>query len=143
MESRSMRVPSAILLCGLLLTAACSSGGAGAQKRGGWRPGHAPEGKCETAEATLPEGVRLVPRHNPNPKPTREGPRRGYACVLATIDPSGMVTEAKLLDSNDPAFAEEFLKVVRTWRFDPVLVEGVPTEVRTVLPVTIQRQSFR
>jgi TonB family protein len=63
--------------------------------------------------------------------------------VLATIDPSGMVTEAKLLDSNDPAFAEEFLKVVRTWRFDPVLVEGVPTEVRTVLPVTIQRQSFR
>lgn len=134
-----MRVPSSILLCSLLLTVACGSGGAGMQKQDGWRPGHAPEGKCETAEANLPEGVRLVPRHTPNPNPTREGPRRGYACVLATIDPLGKVTEAKLLDYNDRAFAAEFLKVVRTWRFDPVLVEGVPTEVRTVLPVTIER----
>lgn len=85
----------------------------------------------------------MVPRHTPTPRPPREGPRRGFACVLATIDPQGEVREAKLLDHNDRAFAAEFLKVVRTWRFDPVLVDGVPTEVRTVLPVTVERRSFQ
>lgn len=138
-----MRIASSMLLCSLVLTAACSSGGAAQRDRTGWRAGYGPEGVCETAEENLPEDVRLERRFAPNPKPTREGPRRGYACVLATIDVQGAVTDAKMLDHNDDAFAAEFSKVVRTWRFDPVLIEGVPTEVRTVLRATIERQSFR
>lgn len=138
-----MRTASSMLLCSLFLAAACSSGGAATRDRSGWRPGQAPEGRCETAEANLPEGARLIPRYTPNPKAPREGPRRGFACVLATIDPQGMVREARLLDHNDRAFADEFLKVVHTWRFDPVLVDGVPTEVRTVLPVTVERRSLQ
>ena len=35
--------------------------------------------------------------------------------------------EAKLLDHNDRAFADEFLKVVRTWRFDLSVAGGEPT----------------
>lgn len=128
-----MRTASPMLLCSFLLAAACSSGGAGIQKQDRWRPIQPPPGVCETPESNHPEGLRLVRRHAPNPKLPRDAPfKTGYACVLATIDLNGEVREVKLLSHSYRPFADEFVKVVRTWRFEPILVDGVPTEIRTV-----------
>lgn len=122
-----------------VLVAGCGSSAGSSKGAFRPRPGEPPPGACEAAEENLPEGTELVARLKPFPKAPRDGSRRGYACVLATIDVRGEVTEVKLLSHDNIRFGEEFRATVRRWRFDPILVNGVPTEIRTVFTAHFQR----
>jgi hypothetical protein len=59
--------------------------------------------------------------------------------VLATIDIDGTVKEVKLLNHSYRPFADELVRVVRTWTYHPVLVDGVPREVKTVITATFEK----
>ena len=127
------------VLCVVLLSG-CVSSGSSPRNSSFSRPGEAPPGACESPEADHPEGIRLVSRNNPQPMPPRgTGFKWGYACVLATIDFDGAVKEVKLLNHIYRPFADELVRVVRTWTYDPVLVDGAPTEVKTVITATFEK----
>lgn len=134
-----MRPASSVLLCSLVLTAACSSGCTGTPGVPRSRPGEPPPGACESIEETLPEGTELVARFKPFPESPRDGSRRGYACVLATIDVHGEVTDVKLLSHDNLRFGDEFRAVVRRWRFDPVLIDGAAAEAKAVFTAHFER----
>lgn len=134
-----MRSPLPTLLCVVLLSG-CVSSGSSPRDPSLSRLGQAPPGACESPEAERPEGIRLVHRNDPQPMPPRgSGFKWGYACVLATIRIDGAVKEVKLLNHSYRPFADELVRVVRTWTYHPVVVEGVPTEVKTVITATFEK----
>lgn len=134
-----MRSSPPTLLCVVLLCG-CVSSGSSPENPAPSRPGQAPPGACESPEADHPEGLQLVHRHSPTPLPPRgTGFKWGYACVLATIGVDGAVKEVKLLNHSYRPFADELVRVVRTWTYDPVVVNGAPTEVKTVITATFEK----
>ncbi|MCA8975448.1 MAG: energy transducer TonB, partial [Planctomycetes bacterium] len=61
----------------------------------------------------------------------------GEVTVGATIDRSGIVIAVRLIASSAHAgFDRAALAAVRTWRFEPATVDGVP--VAEEMPVTIE-----
>jgi TonB family protein len=58
----------------------------------------------------------------------------GPVILECHVDTKGRVTEAKVLRGDEP-LAEAALKAVRKWRYEPLELDGVPTEF--ILTVTV------
>lgn len=55
---------------------------------------------------------------------------RGAVAVEFVIDKEGVVTGARVLESNNPGFNEAALEAVRKWKFKPARTEGKPVEAK-------------
>jgi len=72
----------------------------------------------------LPEGAILA-----KPVvPMRIAPQRrenyAYACVVVTVNEMGVVTQARLAETDSPAFGEYFLNLVKATKFHPTIIGG-------------------
>lgn len=98
--------------------------------------------ETELAEAEQEE-VREAAAPDPNNRPARPINRRapdyppqaaaagvdGVALVTFTVGANGRVRDAEVVFSAPhPVFGESALRAVRTWRYEPRLVDGVPTD---------------
>jgi len=96
--------------------------------------------ETELAEAEQEERETVAP--DPNNRPARPTRRRepdypieaaaagveGVALVTFTVDENGRVRDAEVVFSAPhPVFGEAALRAVRGWRYEPRLVDGVPT----------------
>lgn len=105
--------------------------------------GEEPEGGSATdAVVTWTPGSGILPPvvvHRVQPEYPRSAivvHRSGTAVVVATIDRSGLVRDARIL--KDPGFGlgPAALAAVRQWRFQPATRDGNPVSVRYQLTVT-------
>jgi protein TonB len=69
------------------------------------------------------------------PELARRARVQGEVVVECTIDPSGRVVDASVTRSN-PVFDAAALDAVRSWRYRPTLVDGVPVPV--LMTVTVR-----
>lgn len=97
---------------------------------------------CAEHQIQPPDGV--VPGknlHRVMPKPPISEPvRSGYACIQATINTSGRVTDAVVVEASNQRFARAFLEALAQWRFEPATRNGAPVELRTSLSASFDRQ---
>lgn len=78
---------------------------------------------------------KLVKRSRPDyPGEAAMAGLAGPVILECHVDTKGRVTEAKVLRGDEP-LAEAALKAVRKWRYEPLELDGVPTEF--VLTVTV------
>lgn len=80
----------------------------------------------QTEEATFP---RML---------IAQGITSGEAWILISIDAGGRLTDALVSRYTQRPFADEALRVIRLWRFEPVLIEGRPTAVCTQVKFSFQ-----
>jgi TonB family protein len=56
---------------------------------------------------------------------------KGDAWVMISLDADGVLTDALPIRYTHRAFADEAMRVLKQWRFEPVLVLGRPIAIRT------------
>lgn len=66
----------------------------------------------------------------------------GEAKIRATIDESGSVAEAAIVEATHPAFGAAALEAVKDWRFRPAEEDGKPVPQTVVIPI-IFKLSFK
>lgn len=67
-----------------------------------------------------------------------QGITSGEAWILISVDADGRLTDALVSRYTQRPFADEALRVIRLWRFEPVLLEGRPTAVCTQVKFSFQ-----
>jgi len=58
----------------------------------------------------------------------------GRVEIVVSVDPSGYVSEAKVLNSSDDRLNTVALNTVKRWKFEPAMRDGAPVESKTVQP---------
>jgi TonB family protein len=131
-----MKISVAVLALLSAFVLGCSANGERPRIGAPNSTGTAPPGACEVADAKLPSGAKLEASYGPQPEAPRTGSPRGYACVVLTIDAEGRVSNVELVSSDNAEFARSLQRIAKHWRFEPILVDGEPTAVRTVVTST-------
>jgi len=72
----------------------------------------------QTEDARFPDGLLLVPLTH------------GDAWVMISVDAEGKLTDALAMRYTHEAFANEAVRVLHRWHYDPALVDGQPAPVR-------------
>ncbi len=69
--------------------------------------------------------------------PTRElrAGRAGYAVVKLLVGEDGRVLERSAVDATNEQFSNAALKAARDWRFDPLLIDGLPARGEIYVPI--------
>jgi TonB family protein len=70
----------------------------------------------------LPNNPDVVPPHlihGGHPKIPARGPRSGFVCVRATVNESGQVIDPKVVTTDNKEFAENFLRALPDWKYQP------------------------
>ena len=84
-------------------------------------------GSAVPAGATLPKSdpIRISPK--------QFEPSSAYACVTVTVDESGRIVDARVVETDHPPFGEHLLEqaVRATWR--PATLDGVPMAFTSVV----------
>jgi hypothetical protein len=90
---------------------------------------------CETWYGlALPEGAtRAMPVPSLSVSPQPGGPRAAYACIMVTVNESGEATDGRMLETDDPAFGEYFIKLARRARYQPAMRDGKPFTQQVVV----------
>jgi iron complex outermembrane receptor protein len=78
------------------------------------------------AQGVLPPSVI----ENPPAGYPRGETQRADVMLLVTVDASGQVSAAEIVESAGPVFDQSALQAVRTWRFRPALSSGAPISAR-------------
>lgn len=73
----------------------------------------------ETVEAIFPAGLLM------------DNITKGDAWIMISLDPDGTLTDALPVRYTHRAFADEAMRVLKQWRFEPVRVLGRATAIRT------------
>ena len=86
------------------------------------------------------QAAKLINRTPPvYPDSLRQQGVEGTVLVQAIIGKSGSVLDAHAVGSQAPAeLADAALAAVRTWQFEPTLLNGEPVEVITTITVNFQ-----
>jgi len=84
----------------------------------------------------IPRTQSLLPRAEPvYPNAARTQGIEGKVVVAVVIDRQGDITEMKI-ESGDSVLAESVVESVRTWKYQPIKLNGIPVEVLTRVEVT-------
>jgi Gram-negative bacterial TonB protein C-terminal len=70
--------------------------------------------------------------------PVRNGKTTGTLSLVVSIDKQGHVRETWPLNSDNPFPQDQARKAVSTWNFKPLVMEGVPVQVESVLTFAFQ-----
>jgi hypothetical protein len=81
----------------------------------------------------LPPGAIPAKPVPPIAIPPQREPRSAYACVLIVVGETGQVLDAKLLETDSPAFGAYFLDLARKARYEPATLDGKPFQQRSVV----------
>lgn len=91
----------------------------------------------------LPDGTVLPrPIYTPNAEYTQEAQKAGIhgeVIVKATIGADGKVNDVTVLNGLGYGLDESAAKAVQSWRFEPSLKGGTPTDFKTALEVDFPR----
>lgn len=123
--------------CSLILLAAiagaCASGGSSEVPAVQQALG----GRCEAFRLELDPAIAPGRRlHTPGPSAPRNGAPEGVACAQVTLDVEGNIIDPEIVYTTSREFANNFLKALSNWRYEPATLNGVPTEVRMNLTAT-------
>ena len=75
----------------------------------------------------------LLPHADIAWQPVRDGKTRGSLSLLVYVDRQGNVRETWSLNSDNPFPADQARKEVANWKFKPMIVDGVPVQMETIL----------
>jgi periplasmic protein TonB len=113
------------LVAGALVTGVDSAGVAGGTLRA--RPINLPEAATPPRELSS----NLLPEF---PADMRAKGQEGMVILKIVVEADGRVTDVKVMRGDEP-FVSAALAAVRTWRYEPALVEGQPTAVFRIVKV--------
>ena len=85
-----------------------------------------------------------VPINQPVPQyppALKQAGTAGQALVEFVLLPDGSVSDARAINSTDPAFAESARAAVRQWQFKPGRLKGQPVAVRLQVPMVFKVNS--
>jgi len=74
-------------------------------------------------------------------KPVRDGKTNGVLSLIAYVDSQGQVRETRALHSDNDLATEQAESAVKAWRFKPLLRDGVPVQMETLLTLTFDTTS--
>lgn len=80
--------------------------------------------------------LKLLSRPAINATQTRPG-MSAYAKVSVLVRPDGTVGVYRVIETNDPSFARDFIETLLKERFEPPVLDGKPVSVRNVQAQTI------
>lgn len=80
-----------------------------------------------------PIGSRLRPPAYP-PEMARRS-KHGVVELRVQVSPDGSVLQATAMEATDPAFEQAAIRVSRTWKFEPLLIDGKPAAYEVIQPV--------
>lgn len=66
-------------------------------------------------------------------QPVRDGKTSGTLSLMASVDKQGHVRETWPLNSDNPFPQDQARKAVSQWTFKPLVIEGVPVQMETIL----------
>jgi TonB family protein len=89
--------------------------------------------QAEFTPIKLLEGVQPV-----YPDQLKTTGENGEAKIRATIDESGSVAEAVVVDATHPAFGEAAREAVKAWRFQPAEEDGKPVPQTVDIPIVFK-----
>jgi len=91
------------------------------------------------SSADLDQPPRAV--YQPQPILNAELRKNAPATVklVFTVDPSGRVSDAKVLKTDDPLFDHAALEAVKKWRYEPGKRNGQPVSFRVLQPITFPK----
>ena len=69
------------------------------------------------------------------PQFSKQNREQGVVILGATINEEGQIQDAQLLEAPSPALGSASLQAVRTWRYEPYLLNGSPVKVQTTVSV--------
>jgi TonB family protein len=99
--------------------------------------------KTAAARVIVPANVTaasIVTKTTPEYPPQARADRiQGEVILHAIIDKEGKISEVQVL-SGDDTLAQSAVESVRQWRYKPMLVDGEPREVDTIITVTFSLQ---
>lgn len=72
--------------------------------------------------------------------PVREGKTSGVLSLVAYVDTEGQVRETLPLNSDSPFVLDHARKEVSKWRFQPLLRDGVPVQMETLLTLPFKTE---
>ena len=90
----------------------------------------------------LDEIPRVISSVSPiYPDTMRRSGLEGRVVILFIVDENGMVKNARVESSTNPAFSKPALDALRKWRFKPGVKDGrkVKTKVRQPMPFILKR----
>jgi hypothetical protein len=103
---------------------------------------HAPLNMQERAvRARVSEGVArglLLTAPEITWMPVRDGKTSGALSLVVSVDKQGHVRETWPLNSDNPFPQDQARKVVSKWNFKPLIMEGIPVQMETVLTFAFQ-----
>ncbi|MBX5481699.1 MAG: energy transducer TonB [Myxococcaceae bacterium] len=91
----------------------------------------------ENAIAAVPREDNLTPEY---PQEARAAGKEGIVILKVVIDEAGRITAAKVLRGEEP-FVSAALKVVKTWRYTPATLDGVPVKHFKIVRVPFRLRS--
>ena len=130
-----------------LLLAACASGPiqmsdeakALSEKCRQFHPKMTVDGKEPSGDFIRP--IRLSSDPPKSPGPNRFGlVRSAEVCITAKISVDGKVKDPVVVHSNNEEYAENVLKSLETWEFQPAVLNGDPVEVSYLVTMTFSRK---
>jgi hypothetical protein len=70
--------------------------------------------------------------------PVRDGKTRGALSLVVSVDKEGHVRETWPLNSDNPFLEDQARKAVSKWNFKPLIMEGLPVQMESVLTFAFQ-----
>jgi len=90
--------------------------------------------KNDVLEAQRISGNRLIPPDADDQPSLATGQRKGAVAAKYCIDGTGHVSTVKLLkNSASSRFADKVVREIKTWTFRPIVAEGEPVSVCTIM----------
>ena len=71
-------------------------------------------------------------------QPVRDGKLKGTFSLVVMVDKQGHVRETWPLNSDNPFPQDQARKAVAEWKFKPVVLDGVPAQMETILTFAFQ-----
>ena len=85
----------------------------------------------------LPAGATPAKAEPIRLRPAQFDTDTAYACIVVSVDENGRLTESKIVETDQPAFAEHLLEQVRGARWQPAMLDGRPFATQAVVSAVI------
>jgi protein TonB len=69
------------------------------------------------------------------PAALKEAGVTGTVKIELIVDPTGVVSSAKVIESSDARFDQAAVAAIERWQFEPALKAGQPVKARLVVPI--------
>lgn len=89
-------------------------------------------------ESQIVAGRKLSGSDPLYPQAAKQNRERGVVILGATINEQGLIQNAKILEAPTPTLGNASLEAIRTWKYQPYLLNGSPVKVQTTIDVVFR-----